>query len=436
MKTLVYLGALALAGSVIVACTGPAADLNSAPAIDGAAQSHKRVRPIKSSTNPITHVFVIVQENRSVDNLFNGFPGANTVQIGRSTGNSLVPLKPEPIATPDDLGHFLTNFNTDTGCPSSYGPSFTCPMDGFPAPSGNNPAAYAYVDHAYTKLYFAMAEAYAFGDNMFPSNIDASFVSHQYLVAAQANSAVNITGNCPGSMVSTVTPQRTLGPTESPCYFTSTTLADELSAAGLSWRYYVAPAVQGEVFWDPFYYIAQDRQSPNIIMAPSQFLTDASNSYKTTVTWITPTAKNSDHAAFTTNAGPNWVASVVNAIGTSPLWNSSVIFITWDDWGGWYDHVTPPYEDYDGLGIRVPFVIISPYTKAGLVTHTQYEQASIMKFIENRFGLPSLSAADQRAADPSADVFSTNSLVPRPFATFSVPSFSNANDPGNPDPDG
>jgi phospholipase C len=107
----------------------------------------------------------------------------------------------------------------------------------------------------------------------------------------------------------------------------------------------------------------------------------------------------------TTGEGPAWIASVVNAIGTSKFWNSTAIFIIWDDWGGWYDPVKPVFEDYDGLGFRVPMLIVSPYAKRGYVTHVQYETASVLRFIEDTFDLGQLAKSDARAADPAGDAF-------------------------------
>ncbi len=426
--------ALLIAVSAIAACagagTGPSAPL---PGREGISNSKF------GADHRITHVFVIMQENRTVDNLFNGLPGANTATYGMA-GNTKVTLVPRPIAT-TNYPHNLKAFLRDTSCPSQYGGS--CAMNGFAYPKKKAPGAYAYVDPQYTKPYFAMAEQYAFGDNMFPSNIDASFVAHQYLVAAQANGSVDFPSEkyacSPGESptVATVTKGRRYGSVESAC-FTYTSIVDELQTASLPWRYYIAPSGFGLPWWSPFNWIPHDQSAPGgaIISGPSKFLTDIKNSklpYNAAVTWITPTSKNSDHAGVTANTGPEWVAAVVNAIGTSKLWDSSVIFISWDDWGGWYDHVSPPYKDYDGLGIRVPFVIISPYTKKGLVTHTQYEQSSILKYIENRFGLPTLGASDARATDPQPDVMSNGNGTPRPFATISAGPYSLPDDPGNPD---
>jgi len=376
----------------------------------------------------ISHVFVIVQENRSVDNLFNGFPGADTVQYGMSNGRR-IKLRAESFVT-DDHSHILAAFLKDSGCTVGRD---KCPMDGFDSFNGEKGTAYAYVDPSYTKPYFAMAEQYAFGDEMFPSNIDASFVSHQYLVAAQAQSAVNFTkpkAACASGVtprVETITDERTIGRSESAC-FGYRTIVDELAAQSLPWRYYMAPRGNASTWWNPFDWIPHDAQAPGgkIVDVPAQFISDIGGEkpYDAAVTWITPTSGNSDHAGLTKNTGPNWVASVVNAIGTSKYWDSSVIFVTWDDWGGWYDHVAPPFKDYDGLGIRVPVIMISPYTKKGLVTHRQYEQASILKFIEDRFGLSSLGAADERAADPVNDVMSNGSSTPRPFQVIPAGPYS------------
>jgi phospholipase C len=132
------------------------------------------------------------------------------------------------------------------------------------------------------------------------------------------------------------------------------------------------------------------------------------------VSWITPTCENSDHAGCGANAGPAWVASIVNAIGQSQYWNTTAIFVTWDDWGGWYDHVPPKMLDYDGLGFRVPLLVISPYAKQGYVSHVQYELASPLRFIEVRWGLNALSASDARATSPANDCFNFN-RQPRTF---------------------
>lgn len=123
---------------------------------------------------------------------------------------------------------------------------------------------------------------------------------------------------------------------------------------------------------------------------------------------------NSDHPQSLSNTGPMWVASVVNAIGQSQFWDSTAIFILWDDASGFFDPEPPPYVDFDGLGFRLPLLIVSPYAKKGYVSHVQYEHGSILRFVEDIFGLPRLSASDTRANSPASDSFDFNK-PPRKF---------------------
>ena len=119
------------------------------------------------------------------------------------------------------------------------------------------------------------------------------------------------------------------------------------------------------------------------------------------VTWVTPTYANSDHGGNGSDTGPSWVASVVNALGESQFCDSTAIFIFWDDAGGWYDPEPPRYVSNDSLGYRLPLLIISPYAKQGFVSHTNYEHGSILKFVEEQFGLAQFSVSDKRAKSPA-----------------------------------
>ncbi len=159
--------------------------------------------------------------------------------------------------------------------------------------------------------------------------------------------------------------------------------------------------------------------SNDVVQNPAQFLTDVSGGKLASVTWVTPTDANSDHAGARSATGPQWVASVVNAVGESTFWKDTTIFIMWDEWGGWYDHVAPPYVDYDGLGIRVPLLIVSPYAKHGYVSHVQYEHGSILKYVEDTFGLARLAASDRRAHSPVPDAIDYKQK-PRAFTPFST----------------
>ncbi len=164
------------------------------------------------------------------------------------------------------------------------------------------------------------------------------------------------------------------------------------------------------------------------VVAPSQqFIADVGKGYLAGVTWITPSCYNSDHAGCLGKGGPAWVTSLVNAVGESQFWDTTAIFVMWDEWGGWYDHVAPPTLDYDGLGFRVPLVVVSPYAKKNYVSHVQYEHGSILRFAEDTFGLAQLAASDARATSPAADCFDF-SKPPRKFKPFAARPFA-INDP-------
>ncbi|MBV9647172.1 MAG: hypothetical protein JO043_06900, partial [Candidatus Eremiobacteraeota bacterium] len=251
--------------------------------------------------------------------------------------------------------------------------------------------------------------------------------SHQYIIAGQAESAVDLPtglwgcGGGKGDTVLTLRRDRSYGPSESPC-FNPETIGDELDAKGLRWRTYASKG--GGWFWMPYQAIrhivyGQDWRS-DIITPPSRFLTDVGSGQLAEVTWIIPTLRDSDHPGSRSKAGPAWVASVVNAIGQSPFWNSTAIFVFWDEWGGWYDHVPPPYVDFDGLGIRVPLLVISPYAR-NRVSHVQYEHGSILKYIENVFGLAPLARSDARANSFDPDCFDYN-RKPRKFTRITTTS--------------
>jgi phospholipase C len=124
----------------------------------------------------------------------------------------------------------------------------------------------------------------------------------------------------------------------------------------------------------------------------AQVLTDITAGNLTSVSWVIPSGQASDHPVTTDGSGPSWVASVVNAIGNSQYWANTAIIITWDDWGGWYDHVKPPaiFNQYE-IGFRVPMIVVSPYAKANHISKTFYDFGSILKFIESTFSLGNIA---------------------------------------------
>jgi phospholipase C len=387
----------------------------------------------RPNTSPIQHVVIIVQENRSFDNLFQGYPGADTASSGKVSNGQTVSLQSVSMKANWDIVHQSTDFVNayDNGAMDAFDkevikghPTQTYPM-------------YAYVPASESSLYFQMAQQYVLGDRMFQSNIDSSFVAHQYLIAGQSGGqagdtskpAANIPsgpwacGGGAGDVLDTLNPDRSIGPKEPPC-FNYKTLADRLVGKHLTWRYYAPAPPDPGAPWSAFKAIKHIRYSPafkNVINPETAFLTDVAAGTLKTVTWVVPSFKNSDHSGSGSANGPKWVAQAINAVGQSSFWNSTAIFVVWDDWGGWYDHVAPPYLDFDGLGFRVPLLVISPYAKQSSVTHTQYEFSSILKFVEDTFGLAPLAPSDTRANDPANDaaVFDFTQS-PRAFTPFNT----------------
>jgi phospholipase C len=408
-------------------CSGSGASIpHSAPA------SQQQSNPASIGSSPsippgaIQHVVIIIQENRSFDNLFQGYPGADTSPTGKDSHGNTITLQSTPFEAGYDIIHDFSNFVRayDNGKMDGFDTeSITGGHTGYPNPQ------YGYVPAVETRLYVAMAQQYVLGDRMFTSNLDGSFVSHQYAIAAQAQSAVDYPTTwwgCdggPSDTITTLTQQRLVGPTEAAC-FDYTTLADEMDKKKLTWRSYTPgfANTKGGI-WNSFQAVNHIRHGPewatNVISPETKILQDIPAGTLANLTWVVPSFANSDHAGVDTpTGGPNWVASIVNAIGTSQFWNSTVIFVFWDDWGGWYDHVPPPQLDYDGLGIRVPLLCISPYAGKGVVSHVQYETGSLLHFVEGTFGLPYLAASDKRST--SAGVGCLRTSKPRPFVPFAT----------------
>jgi phospholipase C len=369
----------------------------------------------------LQHIVIIVQENRSLDNLFQGYPGANTVASGTTSDGRRVNLTPVSLATQYVIDHSAAAMFAACNGRGKL-PGTDCRNDGFDREATDGSSLlhpqYVFVPHSESKPYFEMAREGVLADRTFQSQLDESFVAHQYLIAAQAQSSVDIPTSvwgCGGTstdVVGTIAPNRTPGKNQRPC-FDYKTLADELDSAGLSWRFYTSvvdppPHEVGGV-WSAFQAVRHIYNGPewktNVITPQTKFLTDVASGKLASVTWITPICANSDHVNCGGGFGPSWVSALVNAVGKSKFWKSTAIFVIWDDWGGLYDHVPPPYAGYDGLGFRVPLVIISPYARRGHVSHVQYESTSILKFAEDTFGLSRLGVADARATSPASDCF-------------------------------
>jgi len=386
----------------------------------------------------ITHVVYIVQENRSFDNLFQGYPHADTVPSGKNSKGETVTLSPVSLAYQYVIDHSAAAMFAACDGKGKL-PGTDCRMDGFDKESeyGGPPSVkypeYVYVPHNESKPYFDMAHEWVLADKMFQSQLDESFVGHQYIIAAQAASAVDLPfglWGCGGGAsddVSTITKQRTYGGYEQAC-FDYQTLGDLLDNAGLSWRFYTSqygsPSSGDGAYWSSYQAVKHIYNGPDwakdVITPQKTFITDVAAGKLANFTWITPVCDDSDHVNCGGGDGPSWVTALVNAVGESKFWDSTAIFVQWDDWGGLYDHVPPKYLGYDSTGFRVPLLVISPYAKQDYVSHVPYETASVLRFAEDLWGLGQLAAADKRATSPAGDCFDFTQK-PRKFVKIKAP---------------
>lgn len=381
-----------------------------------------------SGISKIKHVVIIIQENRSFNNLFMSYPGATTLTYGYDSSNDKIPLVASPLEAPYGLEHDATGFFTACNGTGSI-PGTDCRMNGFNNetvtcnPSGSNACPvkhpqYVYVPRSETKPLWAIAKEFVLADQMYASPLDAaSFTAHQFIIAAQAESTVNtpefVPWGCSGGATDTVAK---IGPNRQfpygkriPACFNDNTLGQEADAAGVTWAFYAGKVGGNGGIWSAYqanHYVYYGADWKNDVFTPqTQFFSDVANGNLRQISWITPTATNSDHPDFLSNTGPMWVASLVNAIGQSQYWDSTAIFIFWDEYGGFYDPEPPAYVDDDGLGIRIPLLIVSAYAKPGYVSQVHYEHGSILRFAEDVFGLGRLSASDTRANSPAKDSF-------------------------------
>lgn len=428
-----------LAAAALAGCGGRVFPFDSA-------QADRAWRDTRSSSGGsseyIKHVVVVIQENRSFDNFFATFPGADgatggcmklssgslarsqTSSHGCPSGDQWVALQEVGLAEPCDWAHGRHNFLTDYDGGA---------MDGFGSEGGGDNChgkagtkAYEYTNPAEIAPYWTMAKRYVLADRMFQTQGSGSFTAHQDLIAggtilnpSKTQSVVDyptsMPWGCDNPDPKTVTSllvwkdHKVQGEFDGgpfPC-FSYATLRDLLDAKSVSWTYYSPPEPHGTgALWNGFDAIDAVREGPEWatnIRNSTKLLSDISGGSLASLAWVAPDDNNSDHPAVTHDLGPSWVASIVNAIGESSYWDSTAIVVLWDDWGGFYDNEKPPFFDHwGGLGFRVPMIVISPYAREGrhgrgYVSHTQYEFGSILKFIENVWGLGQLGTTDTRA---------------------------------------
>jgi phospholipase C len=368
----------------------------------------------------IQHVVMIMQENRSFDSYFGTYPGANGIPPGTCRpdplhGGCVKPLFDNNLvnkggphgerAAVADVNHGLMNGfvgQAEKGCTSTDPKCFPCKTT-----EGRSCVdVTGYHDARQIPNYWTYAQDFVLQDNLFESAASWSLPEHQYMVSGW--SAVCPSGDAnPFDCVSSLTGGRR-GEN------TWTDLTYLMYKASVSWRYYIfegaepdcesdeavtcAAVSQGpttEGGWNPlvnFADVKQDGQLQNI-QSITNFYTAVHEQGACglpNVSWVVPNSKVSEHpiqGAVTSpiSVGQTYVTTLVNAIMRSPCWGSTAIFLSWDDWGGFYDHVVPPAVDKNGYGLRVPGLVISPYAKTGYIDHQQLSHDAYLKFIEDDF---------------------------------------------------
>jgi phospholipase C len=387
----------------------------------------KKVGPSELRDIPIKHIIIIFQENRSFDSYFGMYPGADGIPIRNGVPTVCVPDPRSGQCVKPYLDHGDVSCGGPHGDQSSLADVADGAMNGFvreiEAMGGHGPGAYplawarhycqhpntdpresdqvmAYHDGGDIPNYWAYARNFVLQDRMFESVHSWSFPSHLFLVSAW--SAICGQANNPMSCVSALLPNdRTL---KNPTPFAWTEITYLLHKARVSWVYYLdhgalpprPPRLEKEAeesgigvpaIWNVlpgFSDVHEDDQLADIEDL-SRFYEAAKAGALPSVSWISPDGEDSEHPPARVSVGQSYVTSIVNAAMRSPGWKSTAIFITWDDWGGFYDHAVPPRVDSLGLGIRVPGLAISPYAKRGYVDHQTLSFDAYLKFIEDLF---------------------------------------------------
>lgn len=422
------LKATILAGDVASAGAFPVTVINPAP---GGGPSNALQFSVTSKQAAIQHIIVIVKENHSFDNYFGQFPGANGATTGKTSTGASIPLAPM-TSNPADCGHSWDAARADINGGLMNGFDKTCA------------SLHAYVQASPTLIpnYWAYARTYALADNMFAQDKGPSFPTHAYLFSESADNAIAVPINVPnvqqdgwgcdaaalGATVLSINPATGQQYRQAPC-FTLTTMGEALDVAGISWRIYSPQPGQYAYQWNfGSYYQNLWHGADRVKDVPvGNFCADVASGNLPQVTWMTPPSGASEHPTASITNGESWTVQQVNCVMNSPYWPSTLILLTWDDWGGFYDHVPPPNVDFFGYGIRVPLLAISPFAKSGYVGHQLYSFDSINKTIENVFQLPCLLTDCNFTVNDLGDLLTSGAataakiLTPQPFVLQAQP---------------
>jgi phospholipase C len=374
----------------------------------------------------IRHVVVIVQENRSFDSYFGTFPGADGIPMRDGVPTACLP---DP-----ELGHCVRPFHDsraiDEGGPhqlesaiadvdggrmegfirtSIAGRDEACVHDPLnpkctaTVRSHQLPDVAGYHDRRDIPNYWTYASDFVLQDHMFEPVMSWSKPSHLWLVSGwsavcRSEDPMTCSTDLGGGGIRR--PHRYPRPR-----YPWTDLTYLLDRAGVSWGYYIVPGAEPDCrdsrmfcpryrqgthtpgIWNPLPKFVTVRQDHDLgqIRDVGRFRRQASQGTLPAVSWVVPSGKVSEHPPASIRAGQAYVTRVVNAVMRGPDWSSTAIFLTWDDWGGFYDHVVPPAVDGAGYGLRVPGIVISPYARRGYVDHQTLSFDAYLKFIEDDF---------------------------------------------------
>ncbi len=379
----------------------------------------------------IKHVIWIIEENHSFDNYFGTFPGADGIPpqtclpVLPGSRTCIKPFHMPKGAPHCDLGHAwpLAHASYDMGR-----------MDGFVWAEGTR-YTMAYYDQRDIPNYWDYASHFTLADHFFSSLLGPSGPNHVYTVAAQSG----------GLIVNVATLAALKKTMDDPDGFSFASIVKLFNKTTLSWKYYVQtrpvpPGVRaGGVFypdpriyslWNPLPGFKAVRDNPSDmkhLVNLKEYYSDLTNGTLPEVSWIVPYFEDSEHPPAPIAEGMWHVTKLINALMKSPYWKDSVVFLTWDDYGGYYDHVPPPEVDAFGYGPRVPMIVISPYAKPSYIAHNTYDLTSVLKFIEVRWNLGHLTARDDRARG----MFSAFDFNQTPNPPLVIPIPSNLTFPSN-----
>ena len=350
---------------------------------------------------PIKRVVYLMLENRSFDNIFGKFPGANGTTVGVDNGRE-IPLRHCPEWLPGDLPHDRT-----AALKSLNGGK----MDGFALGEFGPLFAYSQFNEEDIPTYWHWARNYVLSDNFYASTLGDSYPNHLFYIAGTDGGAIGNPENIEtrregdkiikswgidahGDGVFVFVEDEHGNLAKHNTTFDLKTLGVQLTERDIDWAYYAPEPHQSGYIWSAYTAIPEVFNTELFdehVWPVDEILVDVKSNALPAVTWIVPRFQLSDHPPFSTCHAMNWVTRIVNGIMESDMWEHTAIFITWDEWGGLFDHVRPPTDGNRELGFRVPMLVISPYAKKGLIDDVMGEFTSPLKFIADNWGLPYLT---------------------------------------------